>query len=70
MPRLEIEIDMNNAPFQDDAAGQVVDILSSIILRLEDKMYGREEIWDYRQTLIDTNGNSVGQAVVKPDIQP
>lgn len=56
--KYDIRIDMNNAAFAPDAHVE----LSRILLEIASKLEQGEML----QTILDANGNTVGQAVVLP----
>lgn len=63
--RIELEIDQNEA-FDVDRNGEVARILDDLAKRLK-RMNEPLERW-FTHVLIDTNGNTVGRAIVVRDL--
>jgi len=57
--KLKIEIDLDNAAFQDDLRAEVADILRQLAHRLRLK--------PLTMKLLDSNGNTVGKAEIHAD---
>jgi hypothetical protein len=62
MPRFQLQLNTDNAAFEDDSRGE----LARILRKTADHVEGGGEI-EFFQTIFDLNGNDVGRFALKDE---